>query len=265
MPQIVIFTDLDGTLLDPKTYSFDEARLALDEIRRRRIPLVLCSSKTRAEMEVCRKRLDNSDPFVVENGAATFVPAGYFKHPTGGVVRGDYVVTAFGTPYPAVREEFVRLRNNMHVAVKGFGDMTVEEIASLTGLSLDEADLARTREYDEPFIFQHRPEERFLRAIEEAGLHWTRGKLYHIMGDHDKGKAVRMLKRWYERERGKLVTIGLGDGFNDLPLLAAVDHPVLIPKEDGSYDSRVDVAGLIKAKGIGPEGWNRAVQDLLNR
>ena len=85
------------------------------------------------------------------------------------------------------------------------------------------------------------------------------------MGDHDKGKAVRLLKRWYESEHGRLVTMGLGDGFNDLPLLAAVDHPVLIQKEDGSYDSRVDVPGLVKAKGIGPAGWNRAVLDLVKR
>jgi mannosyl-3-phosphoglycerate phosphatase family protein len=261
----IIFTDLDGTLLDPKTYSFADASPALDLIRERDIPLVLCSSKTRAEMEVCRKRLVNSDPFIVENGAAIFAPSGYFKFPTGGVARGDYVVTAFGTPYSAVREALLRLREGMHVAVKGFGDMTVEEVAALTGLSRDEAELARTREYDEPFIFEHGPDERFLTAIEEAGLHWTRGRLYHIMGDHDKGKAVRMLRRWYESERGRLVTIGLGDGFNDLPLLAAVDHPVLIRKEDGSFDPRVDVPGITRAQGIGPEGWNRAVMDLLER
>ncbi|HSB34935.1 MAG TPA: HAD-IIB family hydrolase [Nitrospirota bacterium] len=261
----VIFTDLDGTLLDPKTYSFDEARLALDEVRKRNIPLVLCSSKTRAEIEVYRKDLQNSDPFIVENGAATFIPAGYFKQPTGGVVREDYVVTTFGTPYRVVREALVRLRESMGIAVKGFGDMTVEEIAALTELSQDEAALARIREFDEPFIFKSEPDERFLRAIEEVGLHWTRGRLYHIMGDHDKGKAVRLLKRWYESERGKLVTIGLGDGFNDLPLLAAVDHPVLIRKEDGSFDPRVDFPGLIKAKGIGPEGWNRAVLELLSQ
>jgi mannosyl-3-phosphoglycerate phosphatase family protein len=261
----VIFTDLDGTLLDPKTYSFAEALPALDLIRERDIPLVLCSSKTRAEMEVYRKRLHNKDPFVSENGGAIFIPAEYFVSHTGGVVRGDYVVRALGTPYDTIREAFVRLREGTQVAVKGFGDMTDEEIASLTGLTRDEAALARSREFDEPFIFEHGPDEGFLRAVEKSGLRWTRGRLYHLMGNHDKGRAVRIIKKWYESERGKLVTIGLGDGFNDLPLLAAVDHAVLIRKEDGSFDPRVDIPGLIRAKGIGPEGWNRAVVDLLKR
>lgn len=261
----IVFTDLDGTLLDPKTYSFDGARLALDEIRKMNIPLVLCSSKTRAEIEVYREHLKNSDPFIAENGGALFIPAGYFTFPTGDTTLGDYVVRSLGTSYGKIRETFIRLRESLHAAVKGFGDMTVEEIAALTDLSQDEAALARMREFDEPFIFKSEPDERFLRAIEGAGLHWTRGRLYHIMGDHDKGKAVRILKKWYESKHGKLVTIGLGDGFNDLPLLAAVDHPVLIRKEDGSFDPRVDVPGLIRAKGIGPEGWNRAVLELLSK
>ena len=261
----VIFTDLDGTLLDPISYSFAEALPALDLVRERDIPLVLCSSKTRAEMEVYRKRLHNKDPFVAENGGAIFIPMGYFVFPTGSIARGDYVVSALGTSYGMIREAFIRLRESLHAAIKGFGDMTDEEVASLTGLTRDEAALARMREFDEPFIFEHGPDEGFLSAVERSGLHWTRGRLHHLMGDHDKGKAVRILKEWYERKHGKLVTIGLGDGFNDLPLLAAVDHPVLIRKEDGSFDPRIDIPGLIRAKGIGPEGWNRAILDLLNQ
>ncbi len=61
-PRLIIVTDLDGTLLHPRTYSFEEARPALELIRQKQIPLVLCSSKTRAEIEVYRKRLDNAIP-----------------------------------------------------------------------------------------------------------------------------------------------------------------------------------------------------------
>ena len=68
IPETVIFTDLDGTLLDADTFSFDPAEPALRLIRARSIPLILSSSKTRAEIEVYRKRLDNSHPFISENG-----------------------------------------------------------------------------------------------------------------------------------------------------------------------------------------------------
>jgi predicted mannosyl-3-phosphoglycerate phosphatase (HAD superfamily) len=51
---IVIFTDLDGTLLDDSSYSFEPAHEALAEVRIRKIPLILCTSKTRAEKEAWR-------------------------------------------------------------------------------------------------------------------------------------------------------------------------------------------------------------------
>ena len=52
MAKIIVFTDLDSTLLHPKTYSFDAAMPALKLIKEKDIPLILCSSKTRAEIEV---------------------------------------------------------------------------------------------------------------------------------------------------------------------------------------------------------------------
>jgi mannosyl-3-phosphoglycerate phosphatase family protein len=263
MTKTIIFTDLDGTLLHPKTYSFEDAAPALGVIIERDIPLILCSSKTRAEMEVYRTRLKNKHPFIVENGGAVYVPTGYFTFPTGSVRDRSYIVTEFGAPYKEIRKNFASLRESLGVSVKGFGDMSVEEISEVTGLSSDEAALAREREYGEPFIFEQRPDDRFLQAIEERGLRWTQGRLYCLMGDHDKGKAIRLLKSWFQAEYGKLMTIGLGDGLNDLPLLSEVDRPVLIPKEDGSYDPRIELPGLRKAKGTGPVGWNRAVLELL--
>ena len=113
--------------------------------------------------------------------------------------------------------------------------------------------------FGEPFIFEGETDDRLLKAIEERGLHWTQGRFFHIMGENDKGKAVAILKGLYEKEYGKIMTIGLGDGFNDLPMLREVDYPVLIPKEDRSYDSRVHLPNLTKAKGIGPAGWNEEV------
>ncbi len=265
MAKTVIFTDLDGTLLHPRTYSFHEAMPALEEIRQRSIPLVLCSSKTRAEIEVYRQRLRNRDPFVVENGGAVFVPAGYFPFPAGSSTRGEYGVSVLGRPYQEVREEFIRLREKLNIAVRGFGDMTAGEIASLTGLALHEAALAREREFGEPFVFEHGVDVRFVRAVERDGFHWTQGRLFYLMGDHDKGKALGLLKQWYRAEHGTLITIGLGDGLNDLPLLKEVDLPVLVRKENGTYEERVDLPNIIRVDGIGPEGWNQAILRLLAR
>ena len=78
-PIIFIFTDLDGTLLSHDTYSFKPALVALKLIRSRGIPLVLCSSKTRVEIEYWRRRLENHHPSITENGGAIFHPHAYFS------------------------------------------------------------------------------------------------------------------------------------------------------------------------------------------
>lgn len=264
LQRIMIVSDLDGTLLDANTYSFEEARPALERVREIDVPLVLCSSKTRSELEVWRDRLDNRHPFIVENGGGIFIPEGYFPFPVEGEARGGYRVISLGMPYAGIREQFIRLRDELRLSATGFGDMTPADIAALTGLSLDEAALAKQREYGEPFVFPGAADERMLRAIEAAGLRWTQGRLYHLMGDHHKGKAVALLRALYERAKGPVSVTGLGDSLNDLPFLLVVDHPVLVRKADGSHDPRIDIPGLDRTRKIGPAGWNEAVLKLLD-
>ena len=78
-PHVIVVSDLDGTLLDHETYSFDAARPALARLRQADVPLVLCTSKTRAEVESIRRSLDNEHPFIVENGGAVVIPLDYFS------------------------------------------------------------------------------------------------------------------------------------------------------------------------------------------
>jgi len=265
MAKLLVFTDLDGTLLHPKTYSFEAALPALKLIKEKGTPLILCSSKTRKEIAVYREKLQNNHPFISENGGGIFIPDKYFKFNIEGKLQNGWRIIILGKPYSEIRKVFIAIRERLGIRPKGFGDMTVKEIATLTGLTLTEAELAKEREFDEPFIFEEgevRIQE-FLKAIEDAGLHWTQGRFYHILGDNDKGKAVNILKGFYEKKYGRIVAIGLGDSFNDLPLLKEVDYPVLIPKEDGSYAPQVKLRNLRKVNKVGPEGWNEAVMELI--
>ena len=98
--RVVVITDLDGTLLDHDTYSFEPARPALARLKRDNIPLVLNSSKTAAEIIELRKMLGNHDPFVVENGTGIFVPA-----------NGGYDKTCFGKDRSSILRTLKSLRN----------------------------------------------------------------------------------------------------------------------------------------------------------
>jgi len=73
-PFVVVFTDLDGTLLDHQTYEWEEAKPALNRCKALQVPLILVSSKTRAEMDVLRHELGLISPFISENGGGIFFP-----------------------------------------------------------------------------------------------------------------------------------------------------------------------------------------------
>lgn len=259
----IIFTDLDGTLLHPRTYSFEKALPALGLAREQEVPVVLVSSKTRAEIEVWRERLGNRHPFISENGGGIFIPDGYFPGPVEGDLRGGYRVITLGMPYGDVRRRFTELRTGTGAPVRGFGDMTPEQVRDLTGLPEREVTLAMQRDFDEPFLFEGKTDERFLRAIGDAGLRWTRGRLFHIMGAHDKGRAVEILAGLYAQALGPVETVGIGDDLNDLPFLLTVDRPVLVRKPSGLHEPTVNVPGLLRTDGVGPRGWNEAVLQIL--
>jgi len=266
MPYTIIFSDLDGTLLDDQTYSYAPARGALEILRETGIPLVFCTSKTRFETERWRRALANVHPFIVENGGAVFVPEGYFGPDAGfDKLDGGYGILEFGRPYPEIRQALEGIRGSTGSPLRGFGDMTVEEIAARCGLTRQDATLAAMREYDEPFIGIE--EGKLPRVVQEAEARGFQvvsgGRFYHLVGGNDKGRAVRALRSYYEVSRGGARTVGLGDSDNDVPMLRAVDIPVLVRKPDGSHLVVVDLPGLMIASSSGPQGWRDVVLMLL--
>ncbi|HXX74583.1 MAG TPA: HAD-IIB family hydrolase [Nitrospiraceae bacterium] len=273
MTQLVVYTDLDGCLLDSTTYSYEPARPALEALRAQHIPLVLVSSKTRAEIEPLRKRLSHHDPFIVENGAAVFVPRGHFDFPLERArARNSYDVIELGLPYGILRDVLKQIEKNVATTLRGFGDLSVDDVMQVTELSRQEASLAKQREYDEPYLLEGPPAliEEVCRQIVMRGLRWTKGgRFFHLTGDNNKGQAAALLLRCYQRqhqlqgEGDRIETVGIGDSVNDAPLLATVDHPILVQKPDGSYDPDIHIPGMTRAPGIGPVGWNHAVQELL--
>jgi len=271
---MAVFTDLDGTLLDGDTYSFDAAAAALNELHAREIPLVLVSSKTRAEIEPIRSRLGNRHPFIVENGGAVIIPAGYFTFPLRAATPSTpYVVIEFGTSYTQLRQALKEMTKELGIPLRGYGDMSVNEVAQRTGLSLEDAALSKTRDYDEPFVIephdQDVPVDKLTKAIAAHGFRWTQGdRFHHLTGSQDKGQAVRRLisffRRQFQNEQTTLTTVALGNSLNDVPMLAVVDTPILVQLSDGSYTPGINLPGLLRTQAPGPSGWNEAVLSLLS-
>lgn len=270
MPRLVVFTDLDGTLLDHHTYRWDAAEPALRRLRTLGLPVVFCTSKTRAEVLPLTEELGLRHPFVAENGGAIYVPRNYFPFalPTARVEAG-FQVLELGQPYRRLVQALDEAAKTSGVQVRGFSRMGDTEVARLCGLSRAAAKLARRREYDEPFLLEKgtpKQKDRFFRWLQQRGLRCQEGgRFQHLMGDNDKGVAVRRLIDLYRQQYGEIRTVGLGDSPNDLDFLAVVDLPVLVAQPNGGHNDLVrrKVPRVQLAVGAGPAGWNSAVLQML--
>lgn len=264
----ILFTDLDGSLLDPQSYSYEGSQEAIRWLKERQIPIIFCSAKTRAEQEVYRKALEIDDPFIVEEGGAILIPRGYFPFPLRPQRWVDeYAVVELGLPYEQIRAVLAQLKDEFRGEIKTFGDLRAEEIAQDSGLSLEMARLARQREYTETLKLEGTEEEvrRFLRRVEEKGLGWSRGERYYrVRGKADKGEAARMLLNLFRKAFGQVRSIAIGNSLSDEPMLRVVDCPILLKAPDGGW-APVNVPGLHRLTGSGPAGWTRAIEALVGK
>ncbi len=178
--KIVVFTDLDGTLLDHESYSFQAAEPALAELKRLDVPLILASSKTAAEIAQLHAALHlGTTPAIVENGAGLYEP---------GAADGNDA-----TQYDHLRRALRELPSRLGNRFRGFGDMDSHEIARLTGLAEDAAALARQRCFSEPGVWTGTESERapFLDALADHGISARRGGRFLTLS-HGKTKADAM-------------------------------------------------------------------------
>ncbi len=269
-PLGLVFTDLDGTLLDHHTYDADAAAPALAALRAAGIPVVPCSSKTRTEILALMEYLDLWGPFIPENGGAVLLRGGGAWEELFPGRWADLPAAVLGTPYPALCTALAGLRGHLGAALVGFGDATDAEVAGWTGLPLADAARARRRDFDEPFRWSPEPAPAEVAAarawLGARGLQLTRGgRFWHVLGTNDKGRAARWLLRAVATRWGaEPPSLALGDSENDLPLLAAAREGVLVARPGGGHLAAAP-AEVARADGVGSAGWCGAVLAWLGR
>lgn len=274
----IVFTDLDGTLLDYDGYTWGPAGAAARELLLCGGSIVFCSSKTLAEQRIYRRDLGIRDPMIVEDGSAVVIPRGYFPEridlgmePWGR--DGDCDILVLGVRRDLVLERLRELRETERIALRGYSDMTPEEVQEMTGLDESAAGRARTRDFSETVHVEGGAEEwrRLMAALEMRGLHtFGRGPTGTVVGlGADKGRAVELLTSLYgqaaagpDSGRTPPLTVGIGDAANDVPMLRVVDRAFLVEKPAGGW-ADIEVKGLERVKGVGPVGWSRVVRSLL--
>ena len=267
---LLVFTDLDGSLLDHHSYSYQDALPQLHALARADIPVIPASSKTRVEIERLREELGNNHPFIVENGAAVFIPAGYVPtQPPGTVERDGYWV-----------RELVPDRSHWLTLLRDLYGEFAEEfdyfhragaagIARMTGLSEERAREANAREYSEPvqWLGSDSRREEFVDRLRSAGATTLQGgRFLSVSGDCDKGRALAWLREVYRAQYPGRVwhDIAIGDSRNDCAMLEAAETALVVRSTVHDYPPLERQEGVIFSRGLGPAGWAEGVARWLH-
>ncbi|MGD8498549.1 MAG: HAD-IIB family hydrolase [Chromatiales bacterium] len=256
--RLMVFTDLDGCLLDHRSYDYRPALPALERLRRLAVPVVLSSSKTLAEIEDLRRRLALEAPVIAENGGVIGWPS-----------DGDRIDPELLSPtYEHIRRELLELRAVRGYAFEGFGDWDDEQVARATGLPLREAGLARQRQCSEPLLWRDDPSSlaTFEADLAERGLRLLQGgRFVHVLGCADKAEAMRIVvARGTDRLGAKPIVLALGDSPNDVAMLRAADRAVVVSNPAGPGIPVDALSGAVRTRSVGPAGWREAVEAVLD-
>lgn len=256
--QLLVFTDLDGTLLDHDSYAWQPAQRALERLAELNIPLLINSSKTAAEITVLRRELQNTHPYIVENGGAVFLPTenGEEIHPLGG-------------SYQKIRATLTDLRHKHDYHFSGFADLGVNGVMTATGLERAAAEAACERQSTEPILWQgdELRREAFRNDLAREGLQLVKGgRFHHVMGMTDKGQAMKWLADRYRKTKPEteFVLVALGDGENDLPMLQLADIAVVIRPHSGAALTVTGHNRVIRPGFPGPYGWQEALDEIFH-
>ena len=270
MLQKVVFTDIDGTLIDLISGKYGESYKLIYTLRENNVPIVLCSAKTFAEQNKIRDDLGLMDPFIVENGGAIIIPKNYFdfqfdieqnriKEEQG------YIIIELGESTREIRTKLAEIKKKLKIEFKGVADVSIEELSRLATMPIDYAKRMSEREYGETILQIKKSDiPTFTTSIEKMGIKVIHGgRFFDVTIGTDKGKAVSILINLFRKKyRNQIKFFGVGDSANDASMLKLMDVPMVVQKPDSSW-SELEIKNVIRLKGIGPEGWKSAFDKIM--
>lgn len=270
MLQKVVFTDIDGTLIDLISGKYGESDKLIYTLRENNVPIVLCSAKTFAEQNKIRDDLGLMDPFIVENGGAIIIPKNYFDfqfdiEQTRIKEEQGYIIIELGESTREIRTKLAEIKKKLKIEFKGVADVSIEELSRLATMPIDYAKRMSEREYGETILQIKKSDiPTFTTSIEKMGIKVIHGgRFFDVTMGTDKGKAVSILINLFRKKyRNQIKFFGVGDSANDASMLKLMDVPMVVQKPDSSW-SELEIKNVIRLKGIGPEGWKSAFDKIM--
>ena len=253
-----VVTDVDGTLMD-HSYDLTPAKETIKKLQKLSIPVILCTSKTAAEVRVIRRELNLTDPYIVENGAAIYGES--LEKVNGKIILGKN--------YETLEEILNSISKEINYKLIPLNNISDQEATDLTGLKGNSLTLMRERHWSMPFL--NPPdflEEKITNTCKKFKVDVFKGnRMSHLLSiNSNKGKAINALKEYSNNQN--IQVIGLGDSPNDLPLLLNSNIRIVIPGLDGPnlnlLNQLKDLEFTIASEPNG-YGWKNEINNLIDK
>ena len=255
---IWVVSDVDGTLMD-HSYDLTPAKETIKSLQELSIPVILCTSKTAAEVKVIRKQLNITDPYIVENGAAIYGES--LKKVNGQIILGE--------KYEILENILNSISSEINYHLQPLNNISDQEATALTGLKGHSLKLMRERHWSMPFLNPPENKEAEINiCCKKFNVEIFRGnRMSHMLSiNSNKGKAINKLKKYSNNQNIKI--IGLGDSPNDLPLLLNSDYKIVIPSPSGPNLKLLETLNGYKytlASYPNGYGWKSEINKLINK
>ena len=271
MSAAVIYTDLDGTLLDYHSYSSEAASDTLANLRERGVPVIPCTSKTVAETRVIAARLGLDGPMIVENGAAIWVPTDWgLSRTEASISEREMWCHGFGISRAVIRRQLAVLSVEWGNRYQSLCDLSDNQVMAITGLDADSARLAKERYFCETLVWLGTPADRtaFAEQVKALDLHCVQGgRFVHVLSSGGKAEAVSWLHRKIRAERpgfDDAISISAGDAENDIEMLQVTNLALLVRSPVCDPPTIRRAGGLVISDQVGPAGWSEGIEILLD-
>ena len=256
--KVLIFTDLDGSLLHRDTFKFDEIKDYLMELISKGIYIIPNTSKTEKEILDFNSELGLSLPYISENGASiNGLDLLNSELPKELILsrEKDDILNIFKNIVP------LNLQNKCNL----LSEMNKINQSLIFSLEDKKLEMALDRKYTIPLIFKGSKNEKIelSKIIKNEGLYFQEGgRVINLTDRTNKAKALQVFVRFYKKYQKNVKTIAVGDNFNDLNMLKTSDFPCLVFNDQFTLDE-IPIKNLIISNKPSPEGWADVIKMAL--
>ena len=255
---VVIFTDLDGSLLHRDTFQFDTIKDYIKSLVNKGVIIIPNSSKTEKEIEKFNEELGVNLPYISENGSS---------------IHGLNLITS-NFPDKLIlsreKEELLKIFENkvperLKEKCLQILKMSKKEKENILGQKDEKLKYALNRKYTLPILFNGDKNEknRLVKILNSNSLTLQEGgRVSNLCDNINKVKSMNRVIKILKKTEDKIKTIAVGDNFNDLEMLRNCDIPCLVFNDQFKLD-QININNLIFSNKPSPEGWADVIKMAL--